>query len=68
MPIDTESVSLIEKIAAENRRENKQIIPSLIDVMTGRFYIVILVIKRFHGSVDFAFQTRSQKRVYRIKG
>ena len=53
----------IERIAAENKyleRENKQIIPSLIDFMTGRFYIVILFTKRFHGSADFAFQTRSQ--------
>ena len=35
----------IKRIAAENKyleRENKQIIPSLIDFMTGRFYIVIL--------------------------
>ena len=65
VPIDTESVFLIDRIAAENKylregRENKQIIPSLIDVMTGSFYIVILFTKRFHGSVDFAFQTRSQ--------
>ena len=65
MLIDTESVSLIERIAAENkylreRRENKQIIPSLIDFMTGRFYIVILFMKRFHESADFAFQTGSQ--------
>ena len=65
VPIDTESISLIERIAAENKylregRENKQIIPSLIDFMTGRFYIVILFTKPFHGSADFAFQTRSQ--------
>ena len=61
--IDTESVSLIERIAAELQlqgRENKQIIPSLIDFMIGRFYIVILFTKRFHGSADFPFQTRSQ--------
>ena len=38
-------------------RENKQIIPSMIDFMTGKFYIVILFTKRFHGSADFAFQT-----------
>ena len=56
-----------ERIAAENKhleRENKQIIPSRLEFMTGRFYIVILFTKRFHGSADFAFQTRSQ----RIKG
>ena len=28
--------------------------------MTGRFYIVILFTKRFHGSADFTFQTRLQ--------
>ena len=53
----------IEMMAAENKsleRENKPIVPSLIDFMTGRFYIVILFTKRFHGNVDFAFQTRSQ--------
>ena len=66
VPIDTESVSLIERIATENKylregRENKQIIPSLIDFMTGRFYIVILFTKRFHSSADFAFQTLSQR-------
>ena len=41
-------------------KENKQIIPSLIDFMIGRFYIVILFTKWFHGSADFAFQTTSQ--------
>ena len=67
VPIDTEKVSLIERIAAENkylrdRRENKQIIPSLIhvDFMSGRFYIVILFTKQFRSSANFAFQTRSQ--------
>ena len=65
VPIDTKSVSLIERIAAENKylrdgRENKQIIPSLIDFMTGRFYSVILFMKRFHDSANFTFQTRSQ--------
>ena len=53
----------LQRIAAENKyleRENKQIIPSLIDFMTRRFYIVILFTKRFHGSAHFAFQTRSQ--------
>ena len=48
----------IEKIAAENKylgRENKQIMPSLKDFMTGRFYIVILFMKQFRGSADFAF-------------
>ena len=52
----------IDMTAAENKyleRENKQIIPSLIEFMIGRFYIVILFTKRFHGSVDFAFQTPS---------
>ena len=44
VPTDTESVSLFERIAAENKylrkgRENKQ----MIDVMTGRFYIVIFI-------------------------
>ena len=63
VPIDAESVSLIERIAAENKylregRENKQIIPSLIDFITGRFYIVILFTKWFHGIADFAFQTQ----------
>ena len=48
VPVDTESVSLIERIeriAAESKymylregRESKQIIPSLKDVLTGRFY------------------------------
>ena len=53
-------------IAAENKyleregRESRQIISSMIDFMTGRFYIVILFKKRFHDSADFAFQTRSQ--------
>ena len=54
---------LIETIAAENKyleKENKQIIPSLIDFMTDRFYIVILFMKRFHGSANVAFQTTSQ--------
>ena len=59
----TESVLMyIERIAAENKyleSENKQIIPSLIDFMTDRFYIVILFTKWIHGA-DFAFQTRSQ--------
>ena len=53
----------IERTATENNyleRENKQKLPSLINFMTGRFYNVILFTKRFHGSVDFAFQTRSQ--------
>ena len=57
------ALSNTERIAAENKylgKENKQIIPSLIDFMTGRFYIVILFTKRFHGSADFAFQTTSQ--------
>ena len=31
-------------------------IPSRIEFMTGRFYIVILFTKRFHGSADFAFK------------
>ena len=63
MLIDIKRLIYIERIAAEHKyleRENKQIIPFLIDVMTGRFYIVILFTKRFHGSADFAFQTRSQ--------
>ena len=41
-------------------RENKQILPSLIDFITGRVYIVMLFTKWFHGSADFVFQTRSQ--------
>ena len=57
-------LTYIESIAAENKylekRENKQIIPSLIDFMRGRFYIVNRFTKRFHCSADFAFQTRSQ--------
>ena len=63
--IDTESVWSTSRIAAENNyleKENKQIdlIPPLIDFLTGRYYIVILFTKRFHGIADFAFQTRSQ--------
>ena len=61
--IDTKRLIYIERFAAENKyleRENKQIIPSLIDFMTGGFYIVILFTKQFHGSADFVFQTRSQ--------
>ena len=49
-------------------RENKQIIPSLIDFMTCRFYIVILVTKRFHGSEDLAFQTLDLKACVQNKG
>ena len=52
---DIKRLIYIERIAAENKyleRENKQIMPSLIDFMTGRFYIVILFTKRFHGSAD----------------
>ena len=59
----TKRLIYIERIAAENKyleKENKQIIPSLIDFMTGSFYIVILFKKRFNGSADFAFQTTSQ--------
>ena len=61
--IDWKRLIYFERIAAENKyleRENKQIIPSLIDFMTGRFYTVIFFTKRFHGSADLAFQTRSQ--------
>ena len=61
--IDIKHLIYIERIAAENKyleKENKQIIHFLIDFMTGRFYIVILFTKRFHGSADFAFQTTSQ--------
>ena len=53
-------------IAAENKYlereggDNKQIIPSLIDFMTGRFYIIIIFTKRFQGIAVFAFQTRSR--------
>ena len=36
-------------------------IPSLVSFMTGRFYIVILFTKQFHGSADFTFQTRDQR-------
>ena len=73
MPVDTESVSLIERIATEYKylregRENKQIIPSLTDFMTCRFYIVILVMKRFHGSDDLAFQTLDLKACVQNKG
>ena len=53
----------IERITGENKyleRENKSIIPSLIDFMTDRFCIVILFVKRFHGSANFVFQTRYQ--------
>ena len=47
VPIDTKSVFLIEKIAAENKHvregtENMQIIPSLIDVMTAGFTLIFL--------------------------
>ena len=71
MPIDTETVSLIKKISAENKyliegRENEQIIPSLMYFMTGRFYIVILFMKLFHGSADFELKARVQnKRIVR---
>ena len=61
--IDMKRLINTERIAAENKyleKENKQIIASLIDGMTGRFYIVILSAKRFQGSADFAFQTTSQ--------
>ena len=63
MLIDIKRLIYVERIAAENNyleKENKQVIPSLIDFMTGRFYIVILFTKRFHGSADFAFQTTPQ--------
>ena len=46
-------------VPLKRRKRNKQIISSLVDFMTGTFYIVILFTKRFHGSADFAFQTRS---------
>ena len=73
MPTDTESVSLIERIAAENKylregRENKQIISSLIDFMTGRSYIDILFTKRVAGQCRFRIPKSISKRVYRIKG
>ena len=61
--IDWTRLIYIERIEAENKyleRENKQIIPSPIDFMIGMFYIVIVFMKRFHGSADFAFVTRSQ--------
>ena len=63
MLIDIKRLINTELITAENKyliRENKQIIPSLIDFMTGRFYIVILFMRRFHSSADFAFQTTSK--------
>ena len=42
-----------------------QIKPSLVDFMTGRFYIVILFMKRFHR---FRIPNTISKRVYRIMG
>ena len=45
MLIDIKRLINTERIAAENKyleKENKQIIPSLIDFMTSRVYIVIL--------------------------
>ena len=67
VPTDTESVSLIERIAAENKylreeRENKQIIPSVIDFTTGRFYIVILFTKRFPGSAELDLKACVQNK------
>ena len=61
--IDIKRLIYTERLAAENKyleRENKQIMLSLIVFMTGRFYIVIFFTKQFHGSAEFAFQTRSQ--------
>ena len=61
----------IERIAVENKyseKENKQIIPSVIDFMTGRFYNVILFTKCFQGSADFAFQTTSQSMFTEKRG
>ena len=49
-----------QKSVSLNQLKGLQMIPSLTDFMTGRFYIVIFFTKRFHGSADFAFQTRSQ--------
>ena len=63
MLIDIKRLIYIERIATENKyleKESKQIILSLIDIMIGRFYIVILFTKRFHASANFAFQTTSQ--------
>ena len=63
MLIDIKRLIYIENIAAESKyleRENKQIIPTLINFMTDTFYVVILFTKRFHGNADFAFQTQSQ--------
>ena len=63
MLIDIKRLIYIERIAAENKyleKENKQIIPSMIDFMTGRFYFVILFTKQFDGSADLAFETTSQ--------
>ena len=71
MLIEGKCLIYIGRIAAENKyleRENKQIIPSMIDFMTGSFYTVILFTKRFHGSADFAIPNSISKLVYRIKG
>ena len=57
MLIDCKRLTYIERIAAENKyleSENKQIIPSRIDFMTGRFYIAVLFTE------GFIFQTQSQ--------
>ena len=58
-------------MTAENKdleRENKEIISSLIDFMTGRFYTVILYTKRFQGSADFAFPKFDLKACLQNKG
>ena len=69
--IDWKRLISIERIAAENKyleRENKQIIPSLIDFMTGRFYIVIPFTKRFHGSVPISHSKLDLKACLQDKG
>ena len=79
MPIDTESVSLIGRTAAENKylrigRENKQIIPSLIDFMTDRFYSVILftygsaAVPNSYSKLDLKACVQNKRVVRRLFG
>ena len=71
MLIDIKRLIYIERIAAESKyleKENKQIIPSLIDLMTGRFYIVLFFSRNGSTAVPISHSNYSSKRVYRIKG
>ena len=69
VPTDTESVSLLERIAAENKylRKGREI-KQMIDVMTGRFYIVIFFHEMVPRQCRFRIPDSISKRVHRIKG